>query len=77
MKEDRLEPRLRGKESSASAAVELWAWRENKHRRCRGCMLVHHCSSCGARTYPFEDRLRCIITDQRAGQLPDVPSSSS
>jgi hypothetical protein len=36
-------------------------------------MLVHHCSSCGARTYSFEDRSPCIITDQRAGQLPEVP----
>lgn len=71
MKEDRLEPRLRGKEYRPT--VELWAWREVKHRRGRGFMLVHHCSSCGARTYPFEDRSLCIITDQRAGQLPEVP----
>ena len=71
MKEDRLVPRLRGKEYRPT--VELWAWRKVKHRRGRGFMLVHHCSSCGARTYPFEDRLPSIITDQRAGQLPEVP----
>lgn len=71
MKEDRLVPRLRGKENRAT--VELWAWRGIKHRRGRGFMLVHHCSSCGARTYHFEHRSRCIITGERAGQLPEAP----
>jgi hypothetical protein len=71
VKEDRLVPRLRGKESAANGRIVGLA--RDQALVVPGWVLVHHCSSCGARTCPFGERRCCVIVDHRAVWVPEAP----
>ena len=55
-------------EKSLRATAKLWAWREIKHRRCRGACLCITVHPAARGLTPSSINFNCIITDQRAGQ---------